>query len=142
MIPSIEKRGEKQMTATELLVKDHEAMIEMIEKLENTDIEQLKTADVNSTAIYSIKDLVKKLHNALTHHRQKEEQVFYPALEGFSDTRILVEQFYQEHQRAEQLLAGLHDLNPTNLVWKTKLSELRDSLKQHIEREVNELFVK
>src|SRR5437899_1177776 len=36
----------------------------------------------------------------------------------------------------------LNDLNPTNLVWKTKLSELRDSLKQHIEREVNELFVK
>src|SRR2546430_457076 len=130
------------MTVTELLEKDHEEMMEMIERLESTDIEQLETADRNSTPIYSIMDLVRKLHNAMTHHRLKEEQIFYPALANFSDTQGLIQQFYQEHQRVDQLLSELHNQAPINLAWKAKLGELRDSVKQHVEREVNELFVK
>jgi hemerythrin-like domain-containing protein len=128
------------MNVTELLAKDHEEMMSQIERLEITDIEQLKTADMNSTAIHLTIDLVRKLKNAISQHRNREEQVFYLALENLDETRDLIRSSYQEHRRIDQLLTELAEMTPTYDAWMAKLRELKSDFKQHVEKEETELF--
>jgi hemerythrin-like domain-containing protein len=128
------------MNVTELLAKDHEEMMSQIERLEITDIEQLKTVDMNSTAIHLTIDLVRKLKNAISQHRNREEQVFYLALENLDETRDLIRSSYQEHRRIDQLLTELAEMTPTYDAWMAKLGELKSDFKQHVEKEETELF--
>lgn len=130
------------MNAIELLTRDHQEATMLLDELENADTDQLETADENTTAVRGHQDTFRKLKNALTMHTQMEEQIFYPALEGFDETRALVEEAYQEHQGVDELLEELSALNPTDEDWANKIEELRENLDHHISEEENEMFPK
>lgn len=130
------------MDAIELLTKDHQEATLLLDELESADFDQLETADENTPAVRGHQDTFRKLKNALTMHTQLEEQIFYPALEGFDETRALVEEAYQEHQGVDDLLEELTALNPTDEDWAEKIEELRASLDHHITEEENEMFPK
>jgi len=130
------------MTAIEFLKNDHQEAMTMFDQLENADADQLQTADENTAAVRSIMNTFNKLKNALVRHTQIEEQVFYPALENFDQTRDLISESYAAHQEVEDLLQEMSSLSPTDDEWMDKVMELRESVEHHVDEEENELFPK
>jgi len=128
------------MMAIEMLMKDHREAVGLIDDLENSDVEQLETADEETTVVQSKEDLFRRLKNALTVHTQLEEQIFYPALANFDETSEIVERSYEEHQEVNELLSDLTGSSPTAEEWIELIGELRENLEHHIEEEEGELF--
>ena len=119
------------MTATEILKQGHREAIGLFERLEGTG--------EASGAGGSKDELFNQLKGALKLHTKLEEQIFYPALENFDETRDLIKESYREHQKVEQLLA---EINPAAGDFADKLSELRGNIEHHVEEEEGEMFPK
>ena len=119
------------MTATEILKNDHKEAMGLIERLESTN--------TDSGAGGSKEELFGKLRDALKLHTKEEEQVFYPALENFDETRDLIKESYKEHRKVDQLLA---EMNPAAGDFADKLSELRRNIEHHVDEEEGEMFPK
>lgn len=128
------------MNAIEMLIQEHEEAANMFDELENTNEDQVTTADENTTVVQGRIDLFRKLRNALMLHARAEEQVFYPALENFDETRDLIAEAYREHAEVEQMLEEIGQLNPTNEEWLDKIAELRENVEHHVAEEEDELF--
>lgn len=128
------------MNAIEMLIREHEEVANMFDELENTNEDQITTADANTPIVQARIDLFRKLKNALTMHSREEEQVFYPALENFDETRDLITEAYREHGEVEQMLEEISALNPTNDQWLDKIIELRENVEHHVAEEEDELF--
>src|SRR5215213_3310809 len=107
-------KGGLKMTATEILKQDHREAIGLFERLEG--------ADEAAGAGGSKDELFDRLKGALTLHTKLEEQIFYPALENFDETRDIIQESYEEHRKVDQLLA---EINPAGSDFASKLSELR-----------------
>jgi hemerythrin-like domain-containing protein len=123
------------MNAIELLKQDHQEAMTLIEELEiaDEDTDEEETLDVQTFS---------RLQSALKLHTRMEEEVFYPALEQFGETRDLVQEAYREHEQVDELLAQLSILKPTEESFQELLSELRDSIEHHVEEEEGEMFPK
>ena len=119
------------MIATEILKQDHREAMGLIERLESIN--------EGSGAGGSKEELFGKLKNALKLHTKLEEQIFYPALENFDETRDLIKESYKEHREVDQLLA---EMNPTAGDFADKLSELRGDIEHHVKEEEGEMFPK
>jgi hemerythrin-like domain-containing protein len=119
------------MTATEILKRDHREAIGLFERLDG--------AGEASGAGGAKDELFNQLRDALKLHTKLEEQIFYPALENFDVTRDLIKESYREHQKVDQLLAGI---NPAAGDFANKLSELRRNVEHHVEEEEGEMFPK
>ena len=117
------------MTATEILKNDHKEAMGLIERLESTN--------TGSGAGGTKEELFGKLRDALKLHTKEEEQVFYPALENFDETRDLIKESYKEHRKVDQLLA---DMNPAAGDFADRLSELRRNIEHHVDEEEGEMF--
>lgn len=128
------------MNAIEMLIHEHEEVANMFDELENTNEDQITTADINTPTVQARIDLFRKLKNALTLHTRAEEQVFYPALENFDETRDLIAEAYREHGEVDQLLEEISGLNPTDEQWLDKIIELRANVEHHVAEEEDELF--
>jgi iron-sulfur cluster repair protein YtfE (RIC family) len=123
------------MTAIEILREDHQEVLRIIDELEmlEDDSDEIAQAEPDS---------FNQLHYALNLHTQLEEEVFYPALENFDETRALIRVSYREHEEIDHFLARLSLLTPSDERFQELLSELRSSLEHHIEEEEGELFPK
>jgi hemerythrin-like domain-containing protein len=121
--------------AIELLKEDHQEIIRMIEELEVVDDESDEIAQAETGAF-------DELHYFLKLHTQIEEDIFYPALEKFDETRELVREAYRAHDRVDNFLAQLSLLLPDEEEFQEALSELRADIELHIEEEEGELFAK
>src|SRR5688500_20288148 len=89
------------MNAIELLKEDHREALELIEQLENLD----GSLDADEGGIeFAPTELFTQLKSALTMHTQVEEQVFYPAMREFEETRDLIVEAVEEHQVVDQIL--------------------------------------
>lgn len=119
------------MTATEILKSDHKEAMGFIERLESVI--------GGSGAGGSKEELFGKLRDALKLHTKEEEQVFYPALENFDETRDLIKESYEEHRQVDRLLA---EMNPAAGDFADKLSELRGDIEHHVDEEEGEMFPK
>lgn len=86
--------------------------------------------------------LLDELKDSLSLHTKVEEQIFYPALEGFGETRALVEEFYREHKEVDRIMAGMDIPKDRSLSgeWHDQLRELRQGVEHHINEEENRLF--
>ncbi|HZS04221.1 MAG TPA: hemerythrin domain-containing protein [Blastocatellia bacterium] len=122
------------MNAIELLKEDHQEVMRFIEELEGADDEA--GTDPTDTETYN------KLAQALKLHTRMEEEVFYPVMEGFSETREMIREAYKEHDQVDHLLAQLSTMAPNEEEFQDVLAELRDSIEHHVEEEEGELFPK
>lgn len=133
------------MDAIELLTKQHREAQDMIARLTS----ETETGDA------SRRELFEPLKDALALHTRMEEEVFYPELELFDETRTLVEESYKEHRRVDQLLTrmsgavsggadesarGGGESAGADSGWREMLAELRDAVTHHVEEEEAELF--
>ena len=122
------------MTAIDLLTNDHREVLDMIEQLENgTEASGLNLSRA---------ELFNRIKSAIQLHSQLEEQIFYPALQSFDETRTLIEESFDEHQMVDEILLEMSNTNPRDGEWTDLLAELRDNLEHHIEEEENDLFPK
>jgi len=119
------------MNAIELLKNDHQEASSLMEQIELAD-----------KGDRSAKELFTQLKQALTLHTQVEEQVFYPALKSFEETKDMVPEALEEHQEVDELLAEMAALSPGNDEFMDKFTELRDAVEHHVEEEENEMFPK
>ena len=119
------------MNAIELLMQDHKEASGMMD--------QLETADKGDR---SAKETFLQLKDALTMHTQIEEQIFYPALRNFEETKDMVPEAFEEHQEVKDILEEMTSLNPGDDEFMDKLTELRDSVEHHVEEEETEMFPK
>lgn len=112
----------------ELLEHDHERITELLSEVTvETDEDQLD-------------DLFNQLLEELDGHMEREEEHLYPAMERNEATMPLVQEAYEEHDRARQLADEMSDLAFTNPRWTTLLRELREQLGHHVTFEENEIF--
>ncbi|HKP84918.1 MAG TPA: hemerythrin domain-containing protein [Blastocatellia bacterium] len=119
------------MNAIELLKSDHQEA--------STMMEQIETADKGDR---SAKELFNQLKQALTLHTQIEEQILYPALKSFDETKDWVPEAINEHQEVDDILAEMSALSPGNDEFMDKLTELRDAVEHHVEEEETDIFPK
>ena len=119
------------MNAIELLKKDHKEASGLMD--------QIETADKGDR---SAKELFNQLKQALTLHTQIEEQIFYPELKKFDETKDMIPEAFEEHQEVKDILAEMSTLSPSDDEFMDKLTELRDGVDHHVEEEETEMFPK
>jgi len=130
------------MNAIELLKNNHERVLALIDELahEIKQIEQTEqdTVDCERMSMFG------GFKDTLTHHTRLEERMLYSELEGFSETRLLVDESYREHKKIRDLLAKMEKLRKDRHCdrWDDKLKELQQNLQRHVAREEDELFPK
>jgi hemerythrin-like domain-containing protein len=122
------------MNSIEILKEDHQEALDLIALLEAADIE-VGTEPTDTENFNRLNELMKL-------HSQIEEELFYPAMEEIEETRNIVERFYDEHKRLDQLLAQLSTKAPGEEEFQDLLVEFRSFLEIHIEEEEEELFPK
>jgi hemerythrin-like domain-containing protein len=122
------------MNTIELLKQDHQEVIDFIDQLEKAD--DKTGTDPTDTEIFN------KLNQALKLHSRIEEEIFYPALEEFDETKALIKEAYREHETVDYLLAQLSTFAPNQMEFQELLAELRSSTERHIQKEENDLFFK
>ncbi len=122
------------MNAIELLKEDHQEALRLIDELETVDEDG--DADPTDTENFN------RLNEALKMHTRIEEEIFYPTMEEFNETRLMVHEAYKEHDQIEQLLAQLSSIAPNREEFQDTLSELRDTIEIHVEEEEGELFLR
>jgi hemerythrin-like domain-containing protein len=120
------------MTAMELLKKDHQKAMSLIGELEAAD-RQVGTVQTNT-------DVFNHLNELLTMHSLIEEEVFYPAMREFDESRDLARTLRKEHKEFGRLLSHLSTVAPNVEEFQRTLEDLRESVERHIDEEENELF--
>lgn len=127
------------MNAIDLLKEDHREALELIEQLEN--IEGSLDEDEGGVE-FAPTELFTQLKSALTLHTQAEEQVFYPAMREFEETRELIVEAIEEHQTVDQILEEMSMLSPNDDDFQDRLEELKENLEHHMSEEEDEMFPK
>src|SRR5215813_14903736 len=120
------------MNATELLKNDHQKAVSMIGELEAAD-RQVRTIQTNT-------DVFNHLNELLMMHTLIEEEVFYPVMKEFDESRDMARSLRKEHKEFERLLSHLSTMAPNVEEFQRTLADLRESVERHIEEEENELF--
>jgi iron-sulfur cluster repair protein YtfE (RIC family) len=87
-------------------------------------------------------DKFHELKNELEVHTKIEEDVLYPALEKQDETRDLVADSREEHDKAKQMLGQIEQRQEDGQPWHELLGELKSLLDHHMEEEEQELFPK
>jgi iron-sulfur cluster repair protein YtfE (RIC family) len=126
------ERGDQGMDVFKLLKQDHAAVAELFKKLEETTERAVKTREK------TFKELAKEL----TVHTKLEEEIFYPRLREEESLRELINEAYEEHHMADQLLEELAALATDDEQWEAKLTVLKEVIEHHVEEEEKELFPK
>lgn len=118
------------MDALELLENDHQKVLGMLEKLEQTTERAVKTRD----------ETFARLRDELEAHAHVEENIFYPAVRNESKSNALTFAAYEQHHVAKILLDELGGLPVDSERWTAKLKVLKDSVEHHIEEEREQIF--
>lgn len=120
------------MDIYELLKKDHEAVSELFDQIEQTEEDD---ADERER-------LFAEINRELTVHGEIEETIFYPAIKNADKTHDVVMEGIEEHQIIKQLMSEMQDLGTEDDQWEAKLTVLREIVEHHVEEEETEMFPK
>jgi hemerythrin superfamily protein len=115
------------MQATQILMVDHEEAKTMLDTLASGELTH------NDPALFG------RLKESLDLHAEVEEQIFYPALESFDETKQLIQESYEDHDEIKDLLDSM---GPGNADWEDQIVDLRKKVLRHAEEEERELFPK
>ena len=120
------------MDATALLTEDHDVVRELF-----SDLAELGPSDAKER-----RALLEEIRQELDVHARLEEDVFYPAVRRLPDeyAKDLVEECLEQHDEVRILLEELARLDPSDPDFEDRLTEVQDSLEQHVEEEEAEVF--
>jgi iron-sulfur cluster repair protein YtfE (RIC family) len=120
------------MNAFTLLKADHEKVAGILEKIDGTTERATKGRE----------ELFTQLKNELDVHARIEEEILYPALEEYEDTRAISLEAYEEHALVKQLLEELAAAPKDDEQWTAKFTVLKENVEHHVEEEEGEMFPK
>jgi hemerythrin-like domain-containing protein len=118
------------MQIYDVLKKDHQAVLHLLEQMENT----------SDGAVQKRRDLLTRLSEELVPHMRAEEKVLYDTLKEINETEDLVLEAEEEHSTCEMVLHELQSIEPSDKRWAAKLAVLKENLELHIEEEETEIF--
>jgi iron-sulfur cluster repair protein YtfE (RIC family) len=116
------------MSIIELLIQDHR----------NAD-QLMMQIDAGSGSRMQI---FEQLRQALELHTQIEEQILYPALENYDETRGQAEHSYEEHDKVKELLQELSGSSIDDASWMQSFQELKQNVQHHVQEEETSLLPK
>lgn len=120
------------MNAFTLLKNDHEKVAGILEKIDETTERATKGRE----------QLFAQLKNELDIHTRIEEEILYPALEEYEETRAISLESYEEHALVKQLLEELASSPKDDEQWTAKFTVLKENIEHHVEEEEGEMFPK
>ena len=120
------------MNAFTLLKADHEKVAGILEKIDATTERAAKGRE----------ELFAQLKNELDVHARIEEEILYPALEEYEETRDIALEAYEEHAVVKQLLKELSSQPKDDEQWTAKFTVLKENIEHHVEEEEGEMFKK
>ena len=120
------------MDAFTLLKNDHEKVAGLLEKIDATTERAAKGRE----------DLFTQLKNELDVHARIEEEILYPVLEEYDETRDISLEAYEEHALVKQLLEELASAPKDDEHWTAKFTVLKENIEHHVEEEEGEMFKK
>ncbi|HWP43129.1 MAG TPA: hemerythrin domain-containing protein [Blastocatellia bacterium] len=118
------------MNVLEFLKQDHQEAMNMMQQIEKANVGGQKAK----------MDLFNQLKSALTLHTSMEEQIFYPELENYQETRDLVREAYSEHQQVKDMLSEISGISASDEEFLSMIAELRESVQHHVREEEDEIF--
>ena len=120
------------MDAITLLKEDHRLFRKLLEQGDETTERAKKTR----------MELLDRIAAELKAHEKIEEEIFYPALQGFERAKEIVLEGYEEHHVADLIVAELRKTGVDDERWGAKFSVLKENIEHHIEEEEGEMFKK
>jgi iron-sulfur cluster repair protein YtfE (RIC family) len=120
------------MNAFTLLKEDHEKVAGILEKIDETTERATKGRE----------ELFTQLKSELDVHTRIEEDILYPALEEYEETRAISLEAYEEHAVVKQLLEELSSQPKDDEQWTAKFTVLKENIEHHVEEEEGEMFKK
>src|SRR5678809_358357 len=120
------------MNAFTLLKDDHEKVAGILEKIDGTTERATKGRE----------ELFTQLKKELDVHTRIEEEILYPALEEYEETRAISLEAYEEHALVKQLLEELASARKDDEQWTAKFTVLKENIEHHVEEEEGEMFQK
>lgn len=118
------------MNILTLLKKDHSKVKELFNELFQAGDRAVKTR----TALFN------QINEELTLHTQIEEDLFYPAVKKYTETRGLILEAYEEHAVVKTLLHDINALSAEDERWIAKVTVLQENVRHHIQEEEESLF--
>ena len=118
------------MDALQLLKGDHEKVKRMLEELDATTERAKKTRT----------ETFERLKHDLAIHETIEEEILYPALQGFAKTKDITLEAFEEHHVVDLIVAELDATPVSDETWGAKLTVVKENLEHHIEEEEDEMF--
>jgi iron-sulfur cluster repair protein YtfE (RIC family) len=115
-----------------LLKDDHEKVAGLLEKIDETTERATKGRE----------ELFTQLKNELDIHTRIEEEILYPVLEEYEETRDISLEAYEEHALVKQLLGELAAAPKNDEQWTAKFTVLKENIEHHVEEEEGEMFKK
>jgi iron-sulfur cluster repair protein YtfE (RIC family) len=85
---------------------------------------------------------LQQLSDEVLTHASIEEEVFYPQLMNYPETRAIVKEGVEEHHIVEGLLKELDAIDSHDDNWQAKLHVLQENLEHHMTEEEQKLFPK
>jgi hypothetical protein len=114
------------------LHNDHEAVADILRRLMQTDA----THTAQRQALFT------ELKNNLSQHSEAENEIFYAPLLTHSDTRDLIRDGQEEHQRIETLLEELERMEKGDALWGARVHTLKGVVEHHVHEEEEKIFPK
>jgi iron-sulfur cluster repair protein YtfE (RIC family) len=113
------------MNAFTLLKDDHEKVAGILEKIDETTERATKGRE----------ELFTQLKSELDIHTRIEEEILYPTLEEYEETRAISLEAYEEHAVVKQLLEELSSQPKDDEQWTAKFTVLKENIEHHVEEE-------
>lgn len=112
----------------EVLQTDHGTVRGLFARLDQTPVDQLG-------------ELFNEIVEELARHETAEEMVVYPTLRDAAPQGDQVAQTrLSEEQEAEELMAGMEDMDPASEEFLARFRQLRDEVEEHASNEEREVF--
>lgn len=128
------KNGKKKAESKNALVflrADHEAVIDLFKKFENTRSDEKK------------QKLADKICKELTAHTTIEEEIFYPAIRearAVKDTDDMLDEADVEHDGAKKLIADIQANQAGAELFDAQIKVLSEYIKHHVKEEYATIF--
>ena len=118
------------MKATKLLKQQHREVEKLFSQALKTDNPKTRQRARDS------------IIEALEHHAQIEESVFYPAVRevGTKKAEEMIGEAFEEHHVVKLVLAELPKLDPNADNFESKMTVLKELIEHHVEEEEDEMF--
>jgi hemerythrin-like domain-containing protein len=118
------------MKATKLLKQQHREVEKLFSQALKTDNPKTRQKARDS------------IIEALEHHTQIEESVFYPAVRevGTKKAEEMIGEAFEEHHVVKLVLAELPKLDPNADNFESKMTVLKELIEHHVEEEEDEMF--